>query len=109
MKDIVSVACNSPFEGDLLRRFASARLNREFAGAMLCRLARIVAAHDWLAKLPLQKTAMTPRPSIPLASSLPTAAREDRQEYCWLLFDHRVRIKSAPRRIHWLHRDGGVA
>ena len=49
VKDIVSVACNSPFEGDLLRRFCERAVETaSLRAAMLCRLARIVAAHDWL-------------------------------------------------------------
>ena len=112
-KDITSVVCNSPFKGDLLRRFCERAVETaSLRAAMLCRLARIVAAHDWLPKLPLQKIyVMTPRPSIPAGKFIANGGKVegDRQEYCWLLFDHRVRIGSAPRRIHWLHRDGGAA
>ena len=49
VKDIVSVACNSPFEGDLLRRFCERAVETaSLRAAVLCRLARLVAAQDWL-------------------------------------------------------------
>ncbi len=106
-KDITSVVCNSPFEGELLRRFCERALDTaSFRVAMLSRLARVVAAHHWLAKLPLQKIyLMTPRPSMPSGDFILSGGKVqgDRQEYCWLVFDHRVRMGS---RAHWLHRDG---
>ncbi len=48
---------------------------------------------------------MTPRPSMPSGDFILSGGKVqgDRQEYCWLVFDHRVRMGS---RAHWLHRDG---
>ena len=108
-KHITSVICNSPFERELLRRFCERALDTaSFRVAMLSRLARVVAAHHSLAKLPLQKIyLMTPRPSMPSGDFILSGGKVqgDRQEYCWLVFDHRVRIGSTAR-LHWLHRDG---
>jgi hypothetical protein len=108
LKDITSVVTNPPY-GGLFRHICEREVGTaSFRVAIFTRLARIVAADDWLSKLPLQKIyLLSPRPSVPPGKHITNGGdvKGDRQEYCWLIFDHRTRIGSEPR-VHWLHRDG---
>jgi hypothetical protein len=110
LPNITSVVTNSPY-GDLLQPFCERAVETaSFRVAVLSRLARIAAAEDWLTRLPLVRIyVMSPRPSIPPGKYITDGGYVggDRQEYCWLIFDHRARPGTPPQ-VCWLNRNANA-
>ena len=110
LKNIISVASNPPYSE--LQRFCERSCETaSHRVAIFTRLARIAAAEDWLMRLPLVRIYVClPRPSVPTGEHIIRGGYVggDRQEYCWLIFDHRTPLGTAPE-VHWLNRDGGTS
>lgn len=106
-----AIVGNPPFGGrvSLIRRFAETALARAEQVALLLPVARLNAAGEWLADLPLVEIAyVTPRSSLwpgrlyaeRLAKGLPL--KNGFADVCWLIFDKRPGAKPGPPT--WLRR-----
>ncbi len=106
-----AIVGNPPFGGrvPLIRRFAETALARADQVALLVPVARLNAAGEWLADLPLVEIAyVTPRSSLwpgrlyaeRLAKGLPL--KNGFADVCWLIFDKRPGAKPGPPT--WLRR-----
>jgi hypothetical protein len=79
--------------------------------ALLAPCRRLVAAGEWLQKLPLSRILyLTPRPSMPPGETvLEIEARGKKpsggtQDFCWIIFQHGYRGEP---RVGWLNREKG--